>query len=476
MFPNQCADICGDPVPSPQKQKERPVTGVPRVHMPNRSQLDVRSRAIELLLPEGHLARIVWGYVLRQDLSDLYAKIRAYEGAVGRTPIAPEILLALWLYATLDCVGSGREIARLTKESDAYCWICGGVSVNYHTLDDFRSQTGETFDELLTVSIASLMSVGAADLESVAQDGIRVRASAGAASFRRKVTLEVSLEAARKRVKDLKQELTDDPSAGIRRREASKVHAAEEREAKIEAAIARLPELAKIKAQQGKKPEEARASTTDAEATVMKMADGGFRPAYNIQFAGDTKSMAITGVDVVTTGSDMAQMAPMVGQVVMRCGQAPKNWLVDGGFPAHNQIDAVSEITRVIAPVPKPKDKSKGSEVIADAQATPSPLPEPPVDRYQRKPEDSPAVGDWRERMATDEAKELYKKRAATVECINAQARNRGLHLLPVRGLAKVKTVALLFALAHNLMVALRLAPALLGIGTSTSALHGVAA
>ena len=474
MSNDKCAETCTTSAPITPIQ-EPPPNGVPRVHMPDRSQLDPRPRELEFLLPEWHTARIVWGYVIGLNLSDLYARIKAFEGSEGRTPIAPEILLALWLYATLDGVGSAREVARLTEESDAYRWICGGVSVNYHTLADFRSQSGETFSQLLTDSLASLMSVGVVDLESVAQDGIRVRASAGAASFRTKVTLEKLLEIAHKRVQDLKQELHDDPGACNRRNQAAMLRAVTEREARIEAALARLPELAEIKERQGEKPESARASTTDADATVMKMGDGGFRPAYNIEFSGDTKSMAITGVDVVTTGSDMAQMAPMVAQVVTRCGRAPKNWLVDGGFVAHDQIDAVSGLTRVIAPVPKPKAAAKDKKAVADIQTTTELKLKTPDDRYRRKPTDSPAVGDWRERMDTDEARELYKKRAATAECINAQARNRGLQQLPVRGLVKVKAVARLFALAHNLMVTLRLAPQLLGIGTGLSAMPAMA-
>jgi hypothetical protein len=300
---------------------------------------------------------------------------------------------------------------------------------------------------------------------------VRVRASAGAASFRREEKLESLLETARERVAALKKQIDDDPGAEARAKAAAQARAALAREARIEAALARLPELADIKKRQGKKPEEARASTTDAEATVMKMGDGGFRPAYNIEFGSDTASQVIVGVDVVTTGSDMGQMAPMVEQVMDRCGQAPDDWLVDGGFPAHDQIDSVAAQTRVIAPVPKPKakkattDEAVGNKEAGDVSVT----PEATVNPYLRKPGDSRAVGDWRERMATDEAKELYKERAATAECVNAQARNRGLVLLPVRGLKKVKAVALLFALAHNLMRTLRLAPELIGIGTGTS-------
>ena len=426
----------------------------PRVLLPNRGQMEFHASDLESLLPEGHRARIVWGYVERQNLEGLYAGIKAVEGGVGRCAIAPEILFALWLYATLEGVGSARAIARLTVEHDAYRWICGGVQVNYHSVADFRSLNGAFLDALLSDNLAALMAAGVVKLKAVAQDGMRVRASAGAGSFRREDKLKGYLEAARQRVEALKQQVDEDPGGERRRSQAARQRAAKEREARIEAALARLPELAEIKQRQGKKPQAARASTTDAHASVMKMGDGGFRPAYNVQYGTDTESQIIVGVEVVTAGSDQGQLVPMVEQVSARCGQTPSQWLVDGGYPAHEQIDAVSQRTTVLAPVPQPKD--------------------PEVDAHQPKAGDSPAVAEWRQRMATDQAKQRYKERAATAECVNAQARNRGLIRLSVRGLAKVKGVAVLFALAHNLMRTASLAPELVGIGTGPSAVPGM--
>lgn len=420
-----------------------------RVLMPNRLQLELRASDLESLLPEGHRARTVWGYVERQDLSAMYEPIKAVEGGAGRTAIAPEILYALWLYATLEGVGHARALERLTQSHDAYRWICGGVQVNYHTLSDFRADRGDALDGLLTDSVASLMAAGAAKLKRVAQDGMRVRASAGAGSFRRKGKLESCLEQAREQVAALKKQIEEDPGALSRRSQAARERAVREREVRINKALERLPELAKIKQKQGKDGGEARASTTDAEASVMKMGDGGFRPAYNAQYATDNESQVIVGVDVVTVGSDMGQMAPMVEQVSERCGSAPDEWLVDGGYPAHEQIDEVALQTTVYAPVQKPKDET--------------------IDPHAPKATDSEAVAAWRERMGTDEAKAIYKERAATAECVNAQARNRGLIRLPVRGLEKVKNVVLLFALAHNVMRMFALAPDLVSIGTSTS-------
>ena len=432
-----------------------------RVIMPNRTQIELRPMDLESLLPEGHRARLVWAWVERQDLSAMYSAIKVRQGGVGRSAIAPQILLGLWLYASLQGVGSARQLSRLVLEHDAYRWMSGGVQVNHHSLSDFRVAHGAALDELLSASLAALMTAGAVKLECVAQDGVRVRASAGAASFRRKASLQDNLELARARVRELKEQIDADPAQDSRRKAAAQKRARGEMQQRLQSALDRLPELEAIKRRNGSKAEEARASSTDADATVMKMADGGFRPAYNAQYASDCDSQVIVGVEVSTSGSDMAQLAPMVEQIEQRLGSAPQKMLVDGGFPAHAQIDAVADKTEVYAPVPEARAKKdeQGQEVQQDRQ-----------DKHEPKPDDSAAVASWRQRMASDEAKELYKRRAATAECVNAQARNRGLQRMPVRGLKKVRCVALLFALAHNLMRTLALAPQLLGLGTTPSA------
>jgi transposase len=429
----------------------------PRLRQPNRSQVELRACDLESLLPEDHRARLVWGYVVRQDLSRLIEAIKARGSNAGRAAIDPRILFALWLYATLDGVGSGREVARLSLEHDAYRWICGGVSVNYHALNDFRSGNEALMDELLSDNLAALAAVGAVSLQRVAQDGMRVRADAGAASFRRQASLNEHLRQARELVQTLKKQAETDPGQAKRQAQAAKLRAAQEREERIRAALAQLPEVAAAKKRNGAKAEDARASTTDADARVMKMGDGGFRPAYNVQLATECEGQVIVGMEVVNAGSDMAQLSPMVEQVEQRLGQTPDEWLVDGGFPAHEQLDAVADKTEVYAPVPEPRPKKdeQGHEVQQD--------------KHQPKPDDSEAVASWRQRMAGCEAKDIYKQRAATAECVNAQARNRGLLRMPVRGLAKVRCVVGLFVLAHNLMRMVKLAPQLIGWGTGAS-------
>ncbi|AJE21943.1 IS1182-like element ISAzch1 family transposase [Azotobacter chroococcum] len=437
-----------DDLPIPEARPAPPLKAAARVRHPNRDQIELRPSDLESLLSEDHPARLVWGYVERQDLSPLYAGIKAVDGACGRSAIAPEILLALWLYATLEGVGSARALARLCEAHDAYRWLCGGVQVNHHTLSDFRVGQGAFLDRLLTANVASLLATGAVTMKRVAQDGMRVRAHAGAASFRRKERLQQFHMQARQQVEALKREVRDDPAATERRQQAARERAAREREERIAKALAQLPKVEKIKQAQGKPVTSARVSTTDAEACVMKMPDGGFRPAYNMQLATDTASQVIVGVDVVTRGSDLGQLAPMVEQLDERYERRPQEMLVDGGFAKHDDIERLAPTTTVYAPPPKPRDATR--------------------DPHAALPDDSETIAAWRERMGTEAAKAIYKERAATAECVNALARNRGLQRFNVCGLDKVKSVLLWYALAHNLMRMLKLAPGLLGVPTMT--------
>jgi transposase len=404
------------------------------VQRADRRQMRMQMYSLEAMLAEDHQARVVWEYVEGADLSCLYESIRAVEGRCGRDAIDPRILMALWLYATLEGVGAARELDRLCKDHVAYQWICGGVSVNYHTLSDFRTENVELLDRLLTRSAAALMHEGLVTMNRVAQDGMRVRASAGTSSFRRGPTLERLEEEARQQVEALRKELKDDPAAGTKRQRAARERAHKERAERIARA---REELAKVRqTKPADKKEKARASTTDPDARFMKMGDGGMRPAVNVQLATDTGSQIITGADVVNTGSDMGQMCPMLEQHKDRYGRPPGEALVDGGFAARQDIDSAScaePPTVVYAPVQKSR-KEEGKLC------------------YERQPADTDAVAQWRERMSTPEAQEIYKERAATAECVNALARNRGMQQFLVRGLRKIKAVVLLFALAHNLV------------------------
>lgn len=414
--------------------------GTPRFKAPNRSQIEWRICCWDELLPDDHQARVVWEFTRSLDLSPLYGRIKAVAGRPGQPPIDPRILMTLWLYAALRGVGSARELDRRCKTDLPFAWICGGVSVNYHTLADFRVNHGEFLDQWLTQSVASLMQQRLVTLDRVAQDGMKVRASAGAASFRRGPTLEECRVEAEAQITSLKTELQADPGAANRRQQAARERAARERAERLRKALEQLP-LVEAQKKGAEEKAKARVSTTDPDARIMKMGDGGFRPAFNVQFATDTQTQIITGVDVTNSGGDQGKMAPMVEQHEERYGQTPDEMLVDGGFTKKDDITQVSApngSTTVYAPVQVSKDKDR--------------------DPHTPRPDDSAAVAEWRQRMATPEAKEIYKDRAATAECVNAIARNRGLYNVRVRGSPKVMAVVLWYVLAHNLMrmVALR--------------------
>ncbi len=427
----------------------------PRLHSPDRQQL-LSPMIIDELLEDDHPARAVWSYVEGLDLAPLYDRIRARGSVAGRPAIDPRLLVALWLYATLSGFTSARELADLCVRHDAFRWLAGGVSVNYHTLADFHTDHLEFLDQLLNQSVAVLRQQGRIDLERIAQDGLRVRASAGAASFRRRATLERRLQEAQAEVQRLQQKLAAtaaDPTAQQEvateqasgdeppspQQEAAAMPHAEDRLERIEQALERRPEMeAKIQPDEDK---EARVSTTDPQATVMKMADGGYRPAYNIEYGTACRGQVIVGVDVVTQGSDQGQLPPMLDQIEKRFGERPKEALVDGGFANLKDIAQVQGEKKctVYAPVTKPKKEG--------------------VDRHAPKATDSEEVAEWRKRMGTNAAKEIYKQRAATAECVNAQARNRGLQQLTVRGIEKVKAIATWFAIAQNMARSFALRP-----------------
>jgi transposase len=412
--------------------------GEPRLRRAVRDQIVMHWEAVDDLIPEDHRARMVWAYVEGLDLSLLLEKFEAVEGVVGRAGTDPRILLALWLYATIEGVGSARELDRLCEQHAAYKWICGGVSLNYHTLADFRVQHEAFLDSLLTHSVAALLKSGVVELKRVAQDGLRVRAAAGSSSFRRRPKLEQFLQEARQQVEALKAELDGDRAAGSQRQKAARLRAAEERAQRVEAA---LEELAKIEAKKpAAKVQEARASTTDPQARRMKMPCGGFRPAYNLQFATDTATQIVVGVDLVNVGSDKGQLRPMHEQLQTRYGGTPKEHLVDGDFTVAGDIEHLAgKGTTVYTPV----RKRPGSQESLEA----------PV------PGESAVLSEWRQRMASSIGKLIYRDRAASIECVNAQARNRGLQQFRVRGPTKAKIIGLWYALAHNVMRTFRLSP-----------------
>ncbi|MCC8939503.1 IS1182 family transposase [Bradyrhizobium sp. Arg68] len=423
--------------------------GSPRLREPVRDQVELRAVDLKALLPAEHPARVIWAYVQRLDLRGLEETVRARAHGPGQAPVSPRLQLALWLFATSQGVGSARALARLCESHDAYRWLCGGVSVNYHSLSEFRTAHPQLLEQLLVEHVASLSVAGVIELDEVVQDGVRVRASAGASSFRRSKKLHKELKKAKRLVEHLRQENDDDPDASNRRIRAAEDRAAREREARVAAALEQLAAIEAHRARRGRenrnnrkkgsKRSEPRASTTDPQARVMKMADGGFRPAYNCQVASVAEGQIAIAVDVTNVGSDRGLMRPMQERLAGLYGHA-KRYLVDGGFNKNEDIEwAASQGIKVYGPPANSKHET---------------------DPYAPRPEDGSGMAAWRRRMKSPHGKRVYKRRAPG-ECINARFRNWGLRQFTVRGREKVLTVLRWFALANNVLAGHRLlAPA----------------
>jgi len=419
--------------------------GQARVKLPERRQVQWRDCALDQLLPSDHRARVVWRFVESLDLSPLYEKIQAVDGSPGRDAVDPRILMSLWMFATIEKISSARQLAKLCDRDIVYQWICGGVGVNYHLLADFRTQHAEILDQVLTDSIAVLMNQGLVTLTTVAQDGMRVKANAGTSSFRRKQTLKDLHKQAAELVKQLREETENeaDQDTSNKRHKAAQKRAAEETEARILQALDELEGLEQQKEKNKKgSSKKARCSTTDPESRKMKMGNGaGVAPAFNVQFATDCETRIIIGVDVVNAATDHRQMSPMLDQLQHRYDKLPEQYLVDCGYTNHKEVtNAEQQKVQVHGPIYNAEQMKKRG-----------------IDPHARQERDTDESFAFRQRMATDDAKELYKLRASTAEFPNAECRNRGLIQFPVRGLIKAKAIALWHALTFNFMRMLNL-------------------
>jgi transposase len=428
-----------DDLPETAPARE-PGRGTPRLRVPKRDQVAMSWESLDERLDPDSQARLVWRLVCELDLDAWLKEIKAVQRHVGRNATDPRLLVALWVFATLRGVGSARELERLCKNHLAYQWLCGGVSVNYHTLADFRSQGGEKWDELLTQIVATLIDEGLVTMDRVAQDGMRVRANAGKSSFRSGGRLEELLAEAKLQVETLKNLAETDPDELTRRQRAARERAARERQERIENAKRECDELRQKKEERDKgrkeKSSEARASTTDPDARNMKFSDGGCRPGLNVQFGTDTATGIVVGVDVTNAGTDSEEMPPMVDQLETRYDTVPGEMLVDGGFASLDAIDATeARNCKAYAPV---KDAGKHEK---DGK-----------DPYARKAKDTDHTAAWRKRMGEEASRTIYKLRAQTAEWVNALCRNRGFQRMPVRGRPRCKIVATLFAITHNLI------------------------
>jgi transposase len=426
--------------------------GEARVVRPDRRQLRWDMIDLEGLLPGDHRARLVWSFVESLDLSQLYDQVLAREGEAGRPAADPAVLLSLWLYATIEGVGSARELERLAQSDAAYRWLAGGVPLNHHGLADFRVESADILDRLLTQSVAALIAEGLVSLAEIAVDGTKIRARASKGSFRTGEKLIKIEAAAAERLAALQQELSSDPGASTRRRQAARERAAREiqaRAGRARAALERLEAERKSRAAKHAKDEarkkEPKVSTTDPEARHMRFPDGAVRPAYNAQIAAAPKEGVIVSIEVTDRRNDAGLAGPMVDDIARRYGRTPDRLLVDTSYATAKDIAALA--AHVAGPVsvytPPPAEK----ETVKPATL---------ARRIRKRAKESFCLKEWRERMASEAGKAVYALRQR-IERINADRKNHGFGFLAVRGLIKAKAHALWHALANNLVAAHRL-------------------
>lgn len=408
------------------------------IREPQRSH-GITFERVDDLVAHDHPARLLWDVLGGFDLAPFSARIRSTPGAAGRPQLSPRMVLTAWLYAYSQGVGSARHLAKLLRTDLAYLWIVGDLEIGHHKLSEFRAEHGEALNQLFTDVLAQLLHRGLISLDAMAQDGMRVRAAAGAASFRSYGSLLECRQQAELHLKAVLAQV-DSPAESFAvqaRREA----AARDFQQRVEQAIKACVQ------QRHDHPERvARGSTTDAEARVMKMADGGFRPGLNVQFGTVGKPTGgprtIVAVRVTNVGSDLGSLLPMVDQVHQRLGQYPRTVVADSNHAKHDDLIALMALG--IEPVVTVPSARRGQPRGEQAD--------------QREP-----IQRWRERMAQEPAKSQARARASVAELANAwQKSKHGLTQALVRGAARLLNVMLLGALAMNL---LQHAPKLLADG-----------
>jgi len=495
--------------PSAKEAATKPTegsSGNPRVKPVDRSQLTWQMLDVERLIEEDHPARAIWTLVGQLKLAGFYAPIEAVEGNAGRRPWDPRLLVSLWIYAYSRGISSAREIARRCTYEPAFQWLCGLGEVNHHTLSDFRVSHDASLRELFVQVLGVLSSEGLVSLERVMHDGTRIKACAGADSFRREERLKEHLEAARKQVEAMGDPREEEPA----RKRAARDRALRERQQRLEQALEEVQKVRQAKRAQDK--EQARASQSDPQARIMKQADGGYAPSYNVQLSTEASHRIIVGAEVSQSGSDFVHLIGAVAQVEQNLGHKPAQVVVDGGFTSRENILAMAEQgVDLIGSLPQPNPSSAGQQrqrgvseqfyldkfsydakqniyyCPAGESLTPKGrefCPGVVLHKYVAKAQvcavcqfrceccpgnqhhgrsviravHSPVVRQFAEKMETEGAKAIYRQRGAVAEFPNAWLKDKlGLKQFRLRGLIKVRLEVLWAALTYNIQQWIRL-------------------
>jgi len=477
----------------------------PRYEVINRAQLCWRRMDVERLIGEEHAARAVWEFVGKLDLSRYEEEVRAVEGKAGRPGWDPRLLISLWVYAYGEGVGSGRAIEELCEWEPAYQWLTGAQVVNAHTLTDFRVKHDQALEELFVQVLGLLSADGLITLQRVMQDGTKIRAQAAGDSFRRKERVEQALKQAREQVAAVEALGEEETS---RRMAKARQRAARERQERLERALKEFNELAG----EGRDKEKSRVSTSDPEARNMKQPDGGFAPSYNVQIDTDAKSGVVVAVGVVQAGNDFEQLEPGIERVEQNLGKTPKEVVTDGGFVSRDNIVRMNKRgVEFIAPCGDEAGKGESSyggrgvspeyystAFVYDAQSDSYRCPQGKILSYEGKEErhmqvsyryraqrsdcqgcavksqccagnrvtgrsvhrseELAEVTEFRQKMATEQAREIYRQRSQVAETPNLWIKAKfGLRQFNVRGLRKAGMEALWACLTYNIRVWIRL-------------------
>ena len=416
-----------------------------KIAHPSRHQMEFKEECLDNFLPPNHKARKIWDFVQSLDTNPCFVKIRSMQGRVGRPTTSPHVLLCLWLYALTEGISSGRKIAELTMLHDAYRWICGGLSINRTMVCEFRASDSALFHQLLTSSLAIMLRADLLTSEDLAQDGTRLQAAAGFNTYRGENSLSDLLAKADGYIKEVESLTSKELEEVGTRKVSARRRAAREQKERLEEAQRELTQhqedikdnkASRSKKEVQKKLENCRASHVDPTVRKMKMGDGSFRLAYNVQFATGTDSRTIVGVQVTNT-LDPGTLATTMMQVHTRLKKLglpfSKHWVADSAY------SSAADITEAGALFPNCK-------VIAPTTLKNIKLAKKP------KKDDSKELLMWKKILGTDEFKDIYKKRCSTAEFSNMTTKERGFERLRVRGIGKVLSQSLLYALMHNMM------------------------
>jgi transposase len=406
----------------------------PRYRPIDRSRLSAVS--LDEQLPDDHPVRVLWHFVCQLDLDDFRRPAKAVVGQPGAPLLPAELLFALWLLATSEGVTSARLLTEKCTRDLPYQWLCGGDPVNYHSLADFYADHGAALHERFVEHIAALRQQGLIDLAQVTLDGRKIPANASKDCYRREGTLQRHLEEAEQHLRQLQAQRQD--ATGVSARQAAaRRRAARERHERLQRALAVVRQRQAQRQQANRKaspPEQARANETDPDVAKMKMPDGGYRQAYNVETVTDVGSGLIVTVAVTNQGSDNGQLGVLMDQVQQEQHTLPQGVLVDSGFADQADVERLEQqqVQVLMPPKNEKQEKEKGQ------------------DPYARKRRDSDAVARWRARMGEPAARQQYQRRAPVAEGVHAQQANRGWRRFRLRGLAKAWVEALWQALAHN--------------------------